>query len=99
MSFAREGETHTLGVDTGYVWLHEEKMKNITLALDEETLEAGREYAQRHNTTLNNLVRELLRKTALGDRRTAAREMIRLMEDNPGRSSGIRWTRAQLHER
>jgi hypothetical protein len=28
-------------------------MKNITLALDEEMLEAGREYAKRHNKTLS----------------------------------------------
>jgi uncharacterized protein (DUF4415 family) len=35
-------------------------MKNITLALDDETLEAGRAYAERHQTTLNALVRELL---------------------------------------
>ena len=39
-------------------------MKNITLALDEETIEAGREYAKRHDTTLNSLVRKLLRQTA-----------------------------------
>ena len=41
-------------------------MKNITLALDEQTLEAGRSYAQRHQTTLNALVRELLVKTCTG---------------------------------
>ena len=40
------------------------RVKNITLALDDETLDAGRAYAQRHQTTLNALVRELLVKTA-----------------------------------
>ena len=74
-------------------------MKNITLALDEETLKAGRDYAQRHNTTLNSLVRELLRKTTMGDRKAAAAEMIRLMNKYPGRSSGKRWTREELYER
>jgi len=33
-------------------------MKNITLALDDETLAAGRAYAQRHHTTLNARVRD-----------------------------------------
>ena len=33
-------------------------MKNITLAVDEETLAAGRAYAERHHTTLNALVRD-----------------------------------------
>ena len=74
-------------------------MKNITLALDEETLAAGRDYAQRHKTTLNNLVRELLRKTTMVDRKAAAREMIRLMDKYSGRSSGKRWTREKLYDR
>jgi hypothetical protein len=74
-------------------------MKNITLALDEETLAAGRDYALRHKTTLNNLVRELLRKTTMADRKAAAKEMIRLMNKYPGRSTGKRWTREELYER
>ena len=74
-------------------------MKNITLALDEETLAAGRDYAQRHKTTLNNLVRELLRKTTMVDRKAAAREMIRLMDKYSGRSTGKRWTREELYDR
>jgi len=74
-------------------------MKNITLALDEETLDAGRAYAQRHQTTLNALVRELLVKTVLADREAAVREMFRLMDEHPGNSYGRRWTREEIHAR
>jgi hypothetical protein len=74
-------------------------MKNITLALDEETLAAGREYAQRHQTTLNALVRELLLKTVVADRPGAIREMFRLMDAHPGNSQGTRWTREDLYAR
>jgi len=74
-------------------------MKNITLALDEETLEAGREYAQRHQTTLNTLVRELLTKTVLADRKAAVHEMFRLMDAHPGKSKGKRWKREELYGR
>lgn len=74
-------------------------MKNITLALDEETLEAGRAYAQRHKTTLNALVRELLVKTVMADREAAVQEMFRLMDAYPGDSRGQRWTREDLHVR
>jgi hypothetical protein len=74
-------------------------MKNITLALDEETLDAGREYAQRHNTTLNALVRELLQKTVLLDRKAAVNEMFRLMDAHPGNSEGKRWKREELYVR
>ena len=74
-------------------------MKNITLAIDEETLDAGRSYAQRHQTTLNALVRDLLVRTVLADREAAVREMFRLMDSHPGNSHGQRWTREELHAR
>jgi hypothetical protein len=72
-------------------------MKNITLSIDEETLDAGREYAQRHQTTLNGLVRDLLVKTVLADRKAAVTEMFRLMDAHPGNSKGRRWTREELY--
>jgi hypothetical protein len=74
-------------------------MKNITLAIDEETLAAGRAYAERHNTTLNALVRDLLARTVRIDRTAAVDEMFRLMDSAPGHSRGERWTRDELHER
>jgi hypothetical protein len=74
-------------------------MKNITLALDEETLDAGRAYARRHETTLNALVRELLVKTVVADRQAAVREMFRLMDAHPGDSHGQHWTREELYAR
>jgi len=74
-------------------------MKNITLALDEKTLEAGRSYARRHQTTLNALVRELLVKAVVADRRAAVNEMFRLMDAHPGHSRGQRWTRDELYVR
>ena len=74
-------------------------MKNVTLALDEATLDAGRAYAQRHQTTLNTLIRELLVKTVVADRQAAVREMFRLMDAHPGNSHGQRWTREDLYAR
>ncbi|HEY7442860.1 MAG TPA: hypothetical protein VH701_10610 [Vicinamibacterales bacterium] len=74
-------------------------MKNITLALDEETLNAGRAYAQRHQTTLNALVRDLLMKTVVADRQAAVEEMFRLMDAHSGNSRGRRWTRDELYAR
>lgn len=74
-------------------------MRNITLALDEETLDAGRAYAQRHQTTLNALVRDLLLRTVIADRDAAVQEMFRLMDAHPGRSDGRPWTRDELYAR
>ncbi len=74
-------------------------MKNITLALDEEILEAGRVYARNHQTTLNALVRELLAKAVVSDRQGAVSELFRLMDAHPGNSRGQRWTREELYVR
>jgi len=74
-------------------------MRNITLAIDDETLEAGRAYAQRHQITLNALVRALLSKTVVADRQAAIDEMFRLMDAHPGSSKGGRWTREDLYAR
>lgn len=38
-------------------------MKNITLSIPFELLKKSREYAKKHGTTLNEMVRDLLRKT------------------------------------
>lgn len=74
-------------------------MKNITLALDDETLEAGRSYASRHQTTLNALVRQLLVKTVVADRQAAVNEVFRPMDAHPGNSHGSRWPREELYVR
>lgn len=74
-------------------------MKNITLALDEETLAAGRDYARRHQTTLNSLVRDLLKKNAGTDRAAALTELLRVMDSYPGNSKGRKWRREDLYVR
>ena len=74
-------------------------MKKITLALDDDTLDACRAYARRHQTTLSVLVRELLVKTVVADREAAVLEMFRLMDAYPAHSQGRRWTRAELYVR
>jgi hypothetical protein len=86
-------------VDAWQVRAYNASMKNITLALDEKTIDAGRDYAQRHNTTLNTLVRDLLEKTVLADRMAAVQEMFRLMDAHPGNSQNNRWSREELYVR
>ena len=81
------------------MYLYTVFVKNITLSLDDEVLEAGRSYAQRHQTTLNALVRELLVKTVIADRQAAVQEMFRLMDAYPGNSRDQRWTRDELYAR
>jgi plasmid stability protein len=74
-------------------------MKNITIAVDEGTLAAGREYAKAHHTSLNALLRHLLRQMVV--RRSSSswtEELFKLADRAGGRSRGKRWKREDLYE-
>ena len=74
-------------------------MKNVTLSIDESTLQAGRAYARAHHTTLNALIRDLLERTVKPERQAATTELMRLMEEHTGDSGGSKWNREDLYER
>ena len=73
-------------------------MPNITLSLDEDILRAGREYARKHNTSLNNLVRRLLRQTVSRESTEWLEECFRIMDKACGNSRGRKWTREGLYD-
>jgi plasmid stability protein len=73
-------------------------MKNVTIAIDEQTLKAGRQYANAHHTSLNALIREILRRTVLLEsQRTWADEFLELAAKAGGDSRGRRWKREDLY--
>jgi hypothetical protein len=72
-------------------------VKNITLAIDEETLTIGREYARRHRMSLNSLVRRLLGQTVRAYSARWLDDAFGLMDRAAGSSRGSRWTRGDLH--
>ena len=72
-------------------------MKNITLALDEKTIKAGREYARKHNLTLNSLVRKLLQQAVSQGSQNWIDECFSLMDKAKVASTVQKWTREDLH--
>lgn len=73
-------------------------MKNVTLAIDEKLLDAGRAYARAHNTSLNNLIRESLRRTVVKETRaTWAGEFLNVTDKVWGNTRGIKWKREDLY--
>lgn len=74
-------------------------MKNITLSIDEKTLDAGRSYARAHQTSLNALIRDLLRRTVEQDPEISTGELIRLAKSHAGDSKGWKWNREEIYER
>ena len=77
--------------------------QNITLSLPRETLKKGRILAAKKGISLNELVRDLLRRSAEneeGYRASANRQLKRMREGmNLGTKGKIAWKRDQLHER
>ena len=74
-------------------------MPNITMAIDKPLLEKARAYTRSQHTTVNALVRDLLRQTVAPREDEWAENLFRDMDVLNARSGGKRWSRENLHER
>ena len=72
-------------------------MPNVTLSIEEKLLKAGREYAKKHHTSLNNLIRKMLIKTVQTSTGRCLDECFELMDRAGGNSKGKRWNREDLY--
>lgn len=71
-------------------------MANVTLSIPDELLKRGRRYAQARGTSLNALVRELLKET-VSNPESAVDSMIERLRQSAGDSKGVKITREELH--
>jgi len=74
---------------------------NITLSADKDLINNSRLYAEKHNTTLNNLVREYLKRiTNESETKNIAEEFEALARDNGGKSSiNYKFDRDEIYDR
>jgi hypothetical protein len=72
-------------------------MKNVTLSIDDETLKAGRDYAKKHNMSLNALIRKLLKQSVVKSSTQWLTESFELMDKAKANSRGKTWKREDLH--
>ncbi len=74
---------------------------NITLSANDEIIAKSRKYAERHNTSLNNLVRDFLKKISGEDNCSKnALEFCELAESKSGCSDpGFVFDRDEIHDR
>lgn len=74
-------------------------MKNLTISLDEQILLAGRAYAKAHHTSLNNLLRSLLKAVVTpSSAKNWTSEFFALADRAQGNSGGERWKREDLYD-
>lgn len=72
-------------------------MKNITLSIDEDILQAGREYARVHDMSFNVLVRKLIEQTVVPQKDKWLTDTFSLMDKVNVSSQGHKWTRDELY--
>jgi hypothetical protein len=73
-------------------------MPNITISLDEDLLREGREYAKKHNTSVNALIRKLLEQTVRSRSKDWIDECFKMMDQAEANSQGKRWKREDLYD-
>ena len=73
-------------------------MPNITISLDEKLLKSGRKYAEKHGTSVNALIRNLLEKTVTIETMDWMDECFTLMDRANVKSGGRRWKREELYD-
>ncbi|MEI6408531.1 MAG: DUF6364 family protein [Bacteroidota bacterium] len=74
-------------------------MKNITLSLPEDLLDQSREYARRHGSSLNELVRQLLRQQIHFQEDDPLARFIRHTQVFSVNTKSIKWTRSEIYDR
>jgi plasmid stability protein len=72
-------------------------MPNITISIDEQLLKSGRKYAEKHHTSVNALIRNLLEQTVKTDSTQWIEECFAQMDRANARSKGKRWKREELY--
>ena len=73
-------------------------MPNLTISLNERLLNAGRRYAEKHQTSLNALIRRLLEQTVKSESADWIDECFEKMDALNIDSEGRRWERKDLYD-
>ena len=73
-------------------------MPNVTISMDEELLNEGRDYARRHAISLNALIRKLLEQTVKRSSKDWMDECFQKMDRATGDSKGEKWKREELYD-
>ncbi|MFZ1986248.1 MAG: DUF6364 family protein [Desulfatitalea sp.] len=73
-------------------------MPNITISIDEQLLKSGRQYAAKHQTSVNALIRNLLEQMVKSHTDQWIEECFALMDRAEVRLKGKRWKREDLYD-
>ena len=74
-------------------------MGNVTISINDDLLKKSRQYASNHNTSLNALIRRLLRMSVESGSEKWLDECFSLMDQAGANSWGKKWKRSDLYGR
>ena len=74
-------------------------MKNVTLSIPENLLEMSRDYAKRHGTSLNEFIRELLRRNVLNEMDGPIDRLLENSEKFAVTTKSWNWDRNEIYDR
>lgn len=72
-------------------------MANVTLSIEDDLLQESRKYAQKHNMSLNGLIRDFLKKMTRKDNPNWPKNFFALADRCKGNSKGAKWKREDLY--
>ena len=73
-------------------------MPNITISLDEELLNLGKQYAEKHQVSLDALIKKLLEQQVKPRSTNWLDECFALMDKAAASSDGQKWRREDLYD-
>jgi len=74
-------------------------MKNVTLSLPDDLLRKSREYASKHGTSLNELIRTLLRRQVSPEENDPIGKLIGHTQNLSIQTKGWKLNRADIYDR
>ena len=89
-------ETPRIKHSPSHKWRY--KMPNVTISLDKDLLKAGRQYAKKHNTSVNALIRKLLEQAVRPQSEDWLDECFKRMDQAGVNSQGKHWKREDLYD-
>ncbi len=74
-------------------------MGNVTLSIPDDLLMRSRAYAEQHGTTLNQMIRDLLKRNVTATEESVAQSLIDHTERTAVSMKGHTWNREDAYEK
>ena len=82
-----------------YLYTYTHKMKNVTLSMPKPLIDKAREYAKKHGTTLNQMIRDLITKQINEKHESRAELIDEIRDELQLKTKNYKFNREEIYER